>query len=405
MNLSHKIRLNPTRDQEQYFRKACGTSRKAYNWALEQWKLQYKAEGKPSVFGLDKLLNSIKKEEFPWMYESPSCVPQHAITDLGKAFKNFFHKTTKYPVFKKKGKRDSFYLTNQVFKIKKNQIKVPKLGWVKMYEPLRFEGKIMSAVVSRTADRWFVAITVDLENLPTVCESQETVGIDLGINKLAVLSNGEVFEPPRALYRYERKLKKLHRRLAKKHKKTRNRAKARMKLSKLYYRIKCIRDDFAHKMTTYIVKNFGLIVIEDLHVKGMVKNHCLAKAIMDKAWSEIRRQLEYKALLCGSGLKVVSRWFPSSKLCSSCGWKNDKLTLKDRMFVCEQCGLKIDRDLNAALNLKLSGTGCLPETEDPLDLKIKPVEIMSDSLRRATVCEAGRLIQPTDCKVSLAIFD
>ena len=399
MNLSHKIRLNPTKAQELHFRKACGTARFAYNWALDQWQKEYKAGGKPTAFGVKLLLNSTKKEQYPWMFDVSSTITTQAVINLGKAFSSFFKKTSKYPTFKKRGKRDSFYLANNIVKVDKKKFFVSKLGWVKLYEPLRFEGKILSAVISRTTDRWFVAIAMELEDYPITCENQEVVGVDLGIKSLAVLSNGEVFEPPRALYRYERRLKRLQRSLARKKKGSNNRTKARLRLSKLYYRIKCIRDDFAHKMTTYIMKNFGLIVIEDLHVKGMVKNHCLAKAIMDKAWGEIRRQLTYKVMIYGKGLKVVSRWFSSSKLCSCCGWKNGGLTLKDRIFICEQCGLKIDRDLNASLNLKLNGTGCLPGSDSSSSLKIRPDEAVSDSLRGAVTIDSGK------CKVRLPDFD
>lgn len=358
MHLAHKIRLRPTKRQEQYFQKACGITRFAYNWGLEEWKRVYEGGEKPTVLKINAKFTKIKKYQFPWILEVTKCAPERAFINLGYAFACFFTRVKSgklekgYPKFHKKGIRDSFYMANNVFRLKDRAIYVPKLGWVKMREALRFSGKILSATISRIADKWFVSVTVEIPNPPKTCESQEVVGVDLGIKTLATLSNGQQFFAPKPLKKYLKKLKRMSRWLSRKQKGSKNRAKARMELARLYYKISCIREDFLHKLTSLLTKQFGTIVIEDLNVFGMMKNRHLSRAISDLGWGDLRRQLEYKTGLYGSKIKVVDRFFPSSKTCSECGCIKDNLKLSDRIYKCEHCGFEIDRDLNAAINLK-----------------------------------------------------
>lgn len=351
MKLSHKIRLSPTSAQEAYLRRACGTSRFVYNWALAEWTRQYQSGGKPSAYELKKTFNAVKRRDYSWALEVTKTACEHAFIDLERAFQNFFAKRAKHPTWKKRGQHDSFYISADQFKLSDRGLWIPKLGWVKMTEKLRFAGKILSATVSRTADRWFVALAVDMP-APTTSDNQAVVGVDLGITTLATLSTGEKITPPKVFVKFERRIKRAQQKLSRKEKGSRNQAKARTRLSRLHYRVKCARDDFAHKLTTRLVRNFGVIVVEDLNVSGMLKNHCLAKAIADKAWSEIRRQLTYKCANHSRELDVVDRWFPSSKACSGCGCVKDKMPLGDRTYTCEHCGLVIDRDINAAINLE-----------------------------------------------------
>jgi len=281
---------------------------------------------------------------------------------LQSAFRRFFSKQAGYPKFKKKGVHDSFYIGNDHFRLEGRKIRIPRLGWVRMREALRFTGRVVSATVSRIADKWFVSLNVELGQPPDPCESQAGVGVDLGIRKLATMFNGtgvtEV-EGPRPLGKLLKKLRRLQRQLSRKEKGSRNRWKARIKVARLHYRMACIRQDALHKLTSFLTASYKFIVIEDLDVKGMMGNRHLARAVADMGFHEFRRQLKYKAKMHGNHVERAYRWFPSSKRCSWCCVVNDDLTLSDRDFVCSHCGRTMDRDLNAAINLfsTVSSTG------------------------------------------------
>jgi putative transposase len=357
LQLAHKIRLKPNRSQIEHFTKACGTARFAYNWAIANWKQQYEKGDKPTAFKLKKQLNALKKTDFPWMYDVSKCASEHAVLTAGTAFDRFFKKTSKYPTFKKKGKcKDSFYISNDQIKIKNRKVRLPIIGWIRTYEKLRFIGKIMSATVSRIADRWFISILVEMENPFRQVQNQDCVGIDLGISTFATLSDGTKIESVKALKRNLKLLKIRQRNASRKVKGSKNRAKANAKVAKLHYKIASIRNDMLYKTSTMLTSRFGRIAIEDLNVSGMLQNHCLARSIADQGFSEFRRQLEYKSKFRGGEIAVVNRWFASSKICSDCGVKNTKLTLSDRNWQCE-CGSLHDRDINAAKNIKSYADG------------------------------------------------
>jgi len=280
---SHRIRLNPTPEQATYFAQAAGTRRFVYNWGLEEWQRQYKAGGKPSAMALKKQFNAIKGEVFPWVYEVTKCAVEGAFMDLGAAFTNFFEGRANYPKFKaKKRSKEGFYVANDKFEVSEHAIKLPHIGVVNMSETLRFDGKIMSARISQTAGWWFVSITVDLPKKQTV-HNGGAVGIDLGLNRLATLSDGRGFESQKPLRQMLKKVKRLSRDLSRKQKGSKNREKARLKLARLHYRIACIRDDILHKITTEIAQDYAFVGIETLHVKGMLQNHALAQALSDAA--------------------------------------------------------------------------------------------------------------------------
>ena len=373
MILGHTIELAPNNKQATYFNKACGVARLAYNWALAEWKKQYEQDkqyrdsclakgipidktklNSPNQFKLRKQLNSIKKQQFPFMAKVTKCSPQEAIIQLGKAFDNFFKGRAKYPQFRKKGINDKFSLTNDQFKLIGKKIKIPNLGWVKLKENLRFNGKILNATVFKKGGKWFVSIGVEIDNPPKLnAKTHKSVGIDLGITDLATLSDGTKAQAPKPLKTKLKQLKRLSKQLSRKQKGSNNREKAKTKLSRLYYKISCIRKDFLHKLTTNLVKQFDVICIENLNVKGMIKNHKLSRAISDLGFYEFKRQLIYKANMQGKTVKEVDRFYPSSKTCSSCGFvmAKENLTLATRLWTCPNCKASHDRDVNASLNI------------------------------------------------------
>jgi putative transposase len=372
MLIAHRIALDPNNVQATYFARACGVARFAYNWALAEWKRQYEAWKanpglpKPSQQSLRRQLNAIKREQFPWMLEVTKNAPQMAIIQLGQAFQNFFAGRAHFPQFRKKGVHDRFTLTNDQFDIDGSRIRIPNLGWVRMREPLRFAGKLMSATVSRVADRWFVSITVDTPDTSRLpkAENQGAVGVDLGVSALATLSTGEAIPGPKPHKALLDRLRTLSRSLSRKQKGSANRAKAKAKLARLHARISHIRQDALHKLTTDLTRRFHTIGIEDLNVRGMMKNRHLARSIMDMSFFEFRRQLEYKAAMRGGQVVVADRFFASSKTCSACGHKLDDMPLSLRQWKCPDCGAVHDRDVNAAINLKKvaesSAGGCQP---------------------------------------------
>jgi len=369
MNRAHVIRLNPTPEQEVYFRKACGVARHAYNWALARWK-DYRAEGKwAKMKDLKAEYNRIKGEQFPWCYEVTKCAPEQEFNHLGQAFANYWRMKAEgtlpklrhprkdgeeggFPRFKSK-KRDrlSFYLANDKFAVNGQTIRIPKLGTVNMTEALRFEGKIMSAVISSRAGWWFVSISVEVEH-EAPAQSRGAVGIDLGIKTLATCSDGMVFENQGHYRQSLGRIRGLSKGLSRKVEGSQNWWKTTRKLAKAHYRVSCQRRDTLHKMTTQVTRRYALIGLEDLNTKGMLANHCLAQAVSDASFFEVQRQLLYKAEHYGGSVQLVSRWYPSSKTCHACGWIKQDLTLEDRVWVCEQCSSVNERDLNASLNIR-----------------------------------------------------
>jgi putative transposase len=358
MLTAHRIALDPNNIQATHLSKACGVARFSYNWALNEWNKQYEEHKKdsrnkaPNAGALRRLLNSIKREQFPWMLEVTKNAPQMAIIQLGKAFSNFFADRAKYPQFRKKGKDDRFTLTNDQFKVTGRHIHIPNLGKVRMQEVLRFTGKILSATISRIADRWFVSITIETPDLPRQIPKEWIVGVDLGVSHMATLSTKEKIPGPKPHTKLLSRLKRLSKALSRKVKGSSNRAKAKIKLAALHARIKNIRLDATHKFTTELVRRFNIISIEDLNVQNMIKNRRLSRSIADIGFYEIRRQLEYKTSRNQNTLIKAERFFASSKICSKCDYKLSTLELSVRKWICPNCHHEHDRDENAADNLE-----------------------------------------------------
>jgi putative transposase len=350
---THKIALDPTTEQTAYFVKACGVARFAYNWALAEWNRMCAAGEKPSEGSLRKKLNAIKDPQFPWMREVTKSSPQEAVRNLGIAFGRFFAKKASRPKFKKKGVHDSFCAGTQCVKVVGCRVRLPRVGWVRMRECLRFAGHIVRATVSHVAGRWFVALLVDTSDIKPVSAKTKrpVVGIDLGVRTLATLSTGEAVKGPKALRRLLPKLRRLSRSLMRKVKGSANRRKAKERLAKLHYRIGCVRGDATHKITTRLARGYRVIGVEGLNVRGMLKG-TVSRGVADAGFGEFRRQLVYKCGWYGSTLIVTDRFFASTKTCCDCGAKNDAIGRGTTFWVCPSCGAWHDRDVNAAVNLE-----------------------------------------------------
>lgn len=350
---AYKTELDPNNVQRTLLAKHAGAARFTWNWALNRRIEEYKLTGKSSnAIEQHRQLNSLKPTDFPWMYEVSKCAPQEALRDLDKAFKNFFAKRSRHPRFKsKKRGLGGFRLTGSIT-IEAGRIKLPRIGWLRLKEVgyLPTDAKISSVTVKERAGRWFVSVQV--EEQIAVSENQgPAIGLDLGLKSFVVGSDGSSLDAPKPLLRSLRRLQRLSRRHSRKQKGSMNRRRSAKRLAKLHYRISCQRADFLHKATSELAKTKSVIVVEDLNVGGMLKNHCLARSISDAGWSEFVRQLEYKATWNGGSVVKAGRFYPSTKTCSACGMVKGEMPLSERTYCCDGCGLVIDRDVNAARNL------------------------------------------------------
>lgn len=382
INISHKIRLEPNNVQRTYLNKAIGCSRLAYNWGLSEWKRAYEAGEKPTALTIRKSFNSIRRDRFPFTYDVARSVTNQAILDLGKAYLNFFQGRADYPRYKKKSyTRGSFYLDAENMKfrnvnpvsgqeIRACYVSIPKLGYVKMSEGLRFNGKINSCRISKIADEYFISFSMEISKeeyertheYARIKRKNKTCGIDIGNISAITLDNGYDTKSPKPLSKANKRYARLSKELSRKqHRRTKNDktkasnnfVKALKRLAKLAARISNVREDFNHKQTSKVVAQNKFIAMETLNVKGMIKNKKLAKSINDVSYSDISSKIEYKAKYSNGYVYYADRFFPSSKRCVACKAKNSNLKITDRIFVCPSCGFTIDRDVGAAINLKM----------------------------------------------------
>lgn len=398
ISIAHRIELKPNNKQKTYFRKAFGCARLAYNWGLAEWKRMYEAGEKPSGRKLRTQFNAIKKEQFPFVYEVTKCATEQPFDNLQSAFDNFFRDLKQgkvsYPQFKKKRDNEgSFYIQADKIRLsetnknskkfakfahnvhgKHQYICMPNLrgGWVKMAEHIRFNyARINNVCISQSGGKFYASFSLEIteeeykRTHPNVdlVDSNRKVGIDVGIKSALMLSDGIAIENPKPLKKNLRKIKRLSRQLSKRfHPKTKeerlkgvrksnNYMKLSVRLAHEHGRVANIRRDFLHKVTSILTTHYSEIAIEDLNVKGMIKNHRLAQAVNDVSFGKLRRQIEYKSRMNGVKVVKADRFFASSKTCSVCGEKKDNLSLRERIYRCEHCGTVIDRDLNASLNL------------------------------------------------------
>ena len=313
MLITHKIALDPNAAQRLYFARAAGTARFAWNWALGEWRRQYQAGGKPTEVSLRRELNVIKREQFPWMFDVTKCAVQEAVIDLGTAFRAFFEKRGRYPRFKRKDDRASFCAANEVGTIRADgkRIKLPVIGWVRITEEVRFTGPLKRATVSCEAGRWFVSLMIDTDDVQLVQHPEPVIGVDLGVSALATLSTGEIIVGPKSHAAALKRLRSANKTLARKRRGSANFRKQKARLARVHRRVAAIRRDALHKLTTNLSKTYAVIGIEDLHVRGMVRNRHLARAVSDMSFAEFRRQLAYKCRMYGARLVVAGRFYPS----------------------------------------------------------------------------------------------
>ncbi len=358
---AYKTEIDPNAAQRQRLVEHAGTARWVYNWALRRKIDAYAETGKHlSYVDLSRDLVQLKCTEVRWLSEISSTVPTQALRDLDVAFKNFFTRCTKgeakrgFPRFKSRHKRPlKFRLTGNV-KARSRAFFLPSIGWVRLKEKGYIPTQAFSQVsVSEKAGHWFISVFTKVEVPdPTPPQDGGFIGVDVGVAKLATLSDGTVFENPRALRARERKLAHLQRDISRKMKGSNNRKKAKTRVAVAHYKVSCVRKDAIHKATSALIAKAPRgIGIETLNIAGMKKNRCLAKAVDDTSMGEFLRQVKYKAVWAGIPVVEADRWYPSTKTCSGCGVKRD-MPLGERTFRCAACGLELDRDLNAALNLR-----------------------------------------------------
>lgn len=361
INKAFKYRMYPTRHQEDILSKTFGCVRVIWNACVESFN-SYDKETNPNLKIIGKSDLIANK---PWLNEVSAATLQQKQRDFIEFSKQYFNKDRKKninrPRFKSKDDHQSFRLPSQKFKLLEDKIRLEKIGYVDIVvdRTIPENSRLISCTVSRDkSGRYFVSVLVETEQVYKQ-KTDKTIGVDLGIKTLATLSDGVIIGNPHFIRENQTKLMRLQQYLSRKKKGSRRKKKCKLKIARLHRKISDKRLWYMHNLTTMLVDNYDVICIEDLNTSGMLKNHCLANYISDASFYMFRQQLEYKCKWYGKELVVIDRFYPSSKTCSRCGWKDDDLKLSDRIFKCENCGLELDRDFNAAINIQRMGVDIL----------------------------------------------
>ena len=358
---AYRVELDPTNVQRTDLLRHGGAARFAYNWGLQRkqevwWmnQLPVPRVKTPTAIDLHRELNLRKKRDLGWMYESSKCAPQEALRDLDRAYRNFFEGRATFPRFHSRHRGlGSFRLTGSIG-VRDRHIDLPRIGRVHLKERGYLPEKVpvRSATVSERAGRWYASVAVEEDPPGPTPVMGGAVGVDLGINHLATVSDGTVFENPKALGHRLRKLQHLQREVSRKQKGSKRREKAKRRLSRCHAKVADLRKDALHKATTFLARTKPGVVVESLRPKNLLKNRRLARSLADASFGEFVRQLEYKCRWYGSRLMKADPFYPSTKLCSECGSLKE-MPLSERTYECSSCGLVMDRDLNASRNLAM----------------------------------------------------
>jgi len=354
VNKAFKFRIYPNSEQQIQINKTLGCSRFVFNHFLDVSKT-----AKYQGYNYCSKELTVLKNKLLWLKEADKFALQNSLKDLNASYKNFFGKRGKYPKFKSKRNQKNSYrtnFTNNNIEIRENYIKLPKLKWVQFANSREVQGRIISVTISKTnTEKYFVSICCEVEVLPLPEISAQT-GIDLGLKSYATTSDGVNYNHPKALLRLEKKLKKLQKSYSRKKKDSKNQNKCRQKIALLHERIANIRMDYIHKLSTKLINENQVIVMESLNTLSMLKNKRLAKQIADASWGEFARQVEYKSLWYGRTFMQVDTYYPSSQTCSGCGYIHaDVKDLSVRIWVCPKCNETHDRDKNSAVNILNEG--------------------------------------------------
>lgn len=360
---AYKFRLYPTEEQKQSLNQHGGNTRFIWNYFLDLNQEKYEKE-KKFIFGYDliNLLPKIKQEKEFLKISFAQSLQQIGL-HFDQALKDFIKKKKEFPKYKKKKQNDSFTVP-QNFKIFKNYVYIPKIGNIKWIKHQSIKGKVKHITIKQDGELWYCSVNVELKIKQPKIKTENIVGIDVGIKTYATMSNEKTINNPKIFKIYEKKLKRNQRKLSKRIKGSNNKNKQRKILAKIHRKIKNIRKYFQHKETKNMITKCDGFILENLNIKGMMKNHCLSKAIQDCSWYQFKQFLKYKSFWNGKVFLEIDRFEPTSKKCNKCEWINNDLTLKDRTFKCNECGLIIDRDLNAAINIKKAGLKILWDTQE-----------------------------------------
>ncbi len=382
---AYKFRLLPTEEQSVLLSKHFGCARFIYNHFLKEKQDHYLLNKKTLNYNncCSSLTKLKKQNDYIWLNEVNAQTLQYSLKNLENAYQAFFSKKSKFPKFKnKKNNHEFFHISQGIKFLKNNKIIIPKFKkGIRFIKHRELKGKICSATVSRTpTGKYYISILTEQEPTKHLEKTGKNIGIDLGIKDFAITSEGRRYTNPKFLYKFQKKLKTAQQHLSRKEKGSKSRDRARIKVARIHEKITNSRNDMQHKVSSSLIKKYDMIALEDLNVKGMVKNHNLAKAISDSSWSSFVTKLEYKAQWYGKEVIKIDRFFPSSKTCSDCGHVKESLSLDERVWTCI-CGSKHDRDVNASKNILKRGLVIQSSGTDDYrnGAKVRPIDVSKAS--------------------------